>query len=82
MKAGDKYTLTHIVSDNETAEVLGSGLKHFPVGNAIFVALRIMKNYRRIVESILSLLNNRLDIQSPWFLTDPEEMILFIERVL
>ena len=25
MKAGDKYTLTHIVSDNETAEVLGSG---------------------------------------------------------
>lgn len=25
MKVGDKYTMTHIVSENETAEVLGSG---------------------------------------------------------
>lgn len=25
MKAGDIYTLTHIVSENETAEILGSG---------------------------------------------------------
>ena len=25
MKIGDKYTLTHVVQDNETAEILGSG---------------------------------------------------------
>ena len=25
MKAGDTYTLTHVVAENETAEVLGSG---------------------------------------------------------
>lgn len=25
MKAGDKYTVNHIVSENETAELLGSG---------------------------------------------------------
>lgn len=25
MKAGDRYTLTHVVAENETAEVLGSG---------------------------------------------------------
>ena len=51
-------------------------------GGVPVVVSRSMKNFRKIAASTLSLSRDRLDIRSPWFPTDREEMISFTVSLL
>lgn len=57
-------------------------LTKLPGWNVTSAVSRSMKNFRKIAASTLSLSRDRLDIRSPWFPTDREEMISFTVSLL
>lgn len=61
MKVGDTYTLTHVVKDNETAEVLGSG--GLPVySTPSMICLMELTSYRYAEEHGLQTVGTKVNI--------------------
>ena len=61
MNIGDKYTLTHVVTENETAEVLGSG--GLPVySTPSMICLMELTSYKLAEENGLQTVGTKVNI--------------------